>query len=61
MTAPQSFHEEDALGKAYDGRLMRRLLRYARPYGALVATFHTCLGCLMGPSVLFFATKALVG
>ncbi|GAC1460782.1 MAG: malonate transporter subunit MadM [Steroidobacteraceae bacterium] len=31
------------------------------PYGALVATFHTGLGCLLGPSVLFFATKALVG
>ncbi|MBW8775695.1 MAG: malonate transporter subunit MadM [Stenotrophomonas sp.] len=31
------------------------------PYGALVATFHTGLGCLMGPSVLFFATKAFVG
>lgn len=31
------------------------------PYGALVATFHTGLGCLMGPSVLFFATRALVG
>src|SRR5438445_764643 len=25
-------HEEDILGKAYDGRLMRRLLAYARPY-----------------------------
>lgn len=31
------------------------------PYGALVATFHTGLGCLMGPSVLYLATKALVG
>src|SRR5450830_1345660 len=31
------------------------------PYGALVATFHTGLGCLLGPSLLFFATKALVG
>lgn len=31
------------------------------PYGALVATFHTGLGCFMGPSVLYFATKALVG
>jgi malonate transporter MadM subunit len=31
------------------------------PYGALVATFHTGLGCLMGPSVLYFAVKALVG
>ena len=31
------------------------------PYGALVATFHAGLGCLMGPSVLFLATKAIVG
>jgi malonate transporter MadM subunit len=31
------------------------------PYGALDATFHTGLGCLLGPSVLFLATKALVG
>lgn len=31
------------------------------PYGALVATFHTGLGCLMGPSILFFAVNALVG
>jgi len=30
------------------------------PYGALVATFHTGLGCLMGPSVLFFIVRALV-
>ena len=25
-------HEEEALGKAYDSRLMRRLLRYMAPY-----------------------------
>jgi len=31
------------------------------PYGALVATFHTGLGCFLGPSVLFFATKAIMG
>ncbi|AOK16253.1 malonate transporter [Burkholderia cepacia] len=31
------------------------------PYGALVATFHTGVGCLLGPSVLFFTTRALVG
>ena len=30
-------HEEDALGKAYDSRLMRRLLRYLRPYRGKVA------------------------
>jgi ATP-binding cassette, subfamily B, multidrug efflux pump len=27
-----SMHEEEALGKAYDSRLMRRLMRYLRPY-----------------------------
>ena len=32
----QSIHEEDVLGKAYDGRLMRRLLTYVRPYRTLV-------------------------
>jgi ATP-binding cassette subfamily B protein len=29
--------EEEVLGKAYDGRLMRRLLTYMRPYRAIVA------------------------
>ena len=32
-----SIHEEDVLGRAYDGRLMRRLLTYVRPYRTLVA------------------------
>ncbi|MBX6362688.1 MAG: ABC transporter ATP-binding protein [Gemmatimonadetes bacterium] len=36
MTA-QDHHEEDALGKAYDAHLMRRLLRYLRPYRPRVA------------------------
>jgi ATP-binding cassette subfamily B multidrug efflux pump len=27
-----NYHEEEALGKAYDARLMKRLLKYARPY-----------------------------
>jgi ATP-binding cassette subfamily B multidrug efflux pump len=31
-------HEEEGLGKVYDGRLMRRLLAYVRPYRAMVAT-----------------------
>src|SRR5690606_38851047 len=33
----QAAHEEEALGKAYDSRLMRRLLRYLRPYRDRVA------------------------
>ena len=32
-----SFHEEEVLGKAYDARLMRRLLAYLRPYWRQVA------------------------
>jgi ATP-binding cassette, subfamily B, multidrug efflux pump len=45
MTAPAqpSYQEEDAIGKAYDSRLMRRLLRYARPYGWLVFASLTLL------------------
>ncbi|MDF0605444.1 malonate transporter subunit MadM [Neisseriaceae bacterium TC5R-5] len=30
------------------------------PYGAMTATFYTGLGCLLAPSVLFLATRALV-
>lgn len=36
MALSSSFHEEDALGKAYDGRLMRRLLSYVYPYKGIV-------------------------
>jgi ATP-binding cassette, subfamily B, multidrug efflux pump len=40
----ENIHEEEVLGKAYDSRLMRRLVHYLRPYrasvaAALVATF----------------------
>ncbi len=30
------------------------------PYGAMTATFYTGLGCLLGPSVMFFTIKLLV-
>lgn len=30
------------------------------PYGAMTATFYTGVGCLLGPSVLFFIIKVLV-
>jgi ATP-binding cassette subfamily B multidrug efflux pump len=37
MTAPATqTHEDDILGKAYDSKLMRRLLVYTRPYRALM-------------------------
>ena len=31
------------------------------PYGALTATFHTGIGCLVGPSLLYLAVRAMVG
>lgn len=31
------------------------------PYGALTATFHTGLGCLMAPSILYFIVRLSVG
>src|SRR4026207_2041201 len=37
MTVPATHtHDDDILGKAYDRKLMRRLLVYARPYRALM-------------------------
>jgi ATP-binding cassette subfamily B multidrug efflux pump len=55
MSSPVAeYHEEDALGKAYDSRLMRRLIRYAKPYGLLVVTSLSLLAVegllqLVGP------------
>jgi len=34
---PQDPHQEEVLGKAYDARLMRRLVRYVRPYRGQMA------------------------
>jgi malonate transporter MadM subunit len=31
------------------------------PYGALTATFHTGVGCLIAPSVLYLVVRAIVG
>src|SRR3954468_17168624 len=36
MTAPAQPHEDDILGKAYDRKLMGRLLVYTRPYRSLM-------------------------
>ena len=50
--AGAEFHEEDVLGKAYDGRLMRRLLVYLRPYRALLAG---AIAVLLAEAVLTLA------
>jgi ATP-binding cassette, subfamily B, multidrug efflux pump len=41
-----TIHEEEVLGKAYDARLMRRLLRYVRPYRGRVAVAVLLLLCM---------------
>src|ERR1700749_3896939 len=47
-------HEDDVVGKAYDSRLMGRLLKYLRPYkwqagNLLAAIILKALGGLLGP------------
>ncbi len=56
-----NIHEEEVLGKAYDGRLMRRLLTYLRPYKwqvaiALIAIIFKAVADVLGP----YFTKIVV-
>src|SRR3712207_1615778 len=53
----RGFEDDEILGKAYDGRLMRRLLTYVRPYGgrmavALLLLFGAALAELAGPYLI---------
>jgi len=55
-----SGHEEDVLGKAYDSRLMKRLLRYLRPYRwqvavALVSIVLKAAADVLGPFLTMVA------
>ena len=50
-------HDEDVLGKAYDGRLMRRLLTYLRPYRPQVAL---AIAAIIGHSLLELAPPYLI-
>ena len=45
-------HEEQVLGKAYDARLMRRLLGYVKPYRASAALALIYIIAASGLSVL---------
>jgi ATP-binding cassette, subfamily B, multidrug efflux pump len=47
-----SLQEEDVLGKAYDSRLMKRLLRYLRPYAWQVALALVAIVLKAGTDVL---------
>ena len=52
-----SLHEEEILGKAYDAGLMRRLLRYLRPYTVQVLI---ALTAIVGASLLQLAQPYLM-
>jgi ATP-binding cassette, subfamily B, multidrug efflux pump len=59
--AAKNYHEEEVLGKAYDSRLMKRLLGYLRPYKwhvvvALVAIVLKAGADVLGP----FLTKVAI-
>jgi len=54
MSEPIGHHEEEVLGKAYDARLMRRLVGYIRPYRGMTALALLFILCsavlqLVGP------------
>ena len=56
MADAATLHEEEALGKAYDARLMRRLLRYLKPYkwhvaGALLVLLLGYGIAIVGPCI----------
>ena len=47
-----SIHEEEVLGKAYDSRLMKRLLTYLRPYRVQVVVALIAIVLKAGADVL---------
>ena len=57
----ENIHDEEVLGKAYDSRLMKRLLTYLRPYKAQVAIALIAIMIKAGADVLGpYLTKAAV-
>ena len=52
MTAIARQEEEEILGRAYDARLMRRLVTYLNPYRAVIAGSGTLLIIASGLEVI---------
>ena len=52
MSAKPAIQEEEALGKAYDARLMRRLLRYLAPHWWLVVLAISILAAAAGLEII---------
>ncbi|HXB62523.1 MAG TPA: ABC transporter ATP-binding protein, partial [Acidobacteriaceae bacterium] len=64
--AKRSAQEEEVLGKAYDGRLMRRLLVYLRPYKlqvgiSIVAILLKAAADILGPFLTMLAVNKYMG
>ncbi len=61
MSAGEKYHEEEVLGKAYDARLMKRLLTYIRPYRRAVAAAVVLMliGSVFQISFAFFTQIAI--
>jgi len=64
--AKRSAHDEDVMGKAYDGRLMRRLLTYLRPYRlqviiSVVSIFLKAGVDVAGPFLTMLAVNKYMG
>lgn len=57
----RNYHEEDALGKAYDARLMKRLMAYVRPYRWPVnaAVFLLLLGSVSTIALVYVKKYAI--
>ena len=61
MSTAAGYHEEEALGKAYDARLMRRLLTYMRPYRwwVVLAVVLLLITSTVQVSLAFITQKAI--
>lgn len=61
MSSGNNYHDEEVLGKAYDARLMKRLLTYIHPYRRLVviAVILLLLGSLVQISFAFITQIAI--
>ncbi|MGH7369259.1 MAG: ABC transporter ATP-binding protein, partial [Candidatus Methylomirabilaceae bacterium] len=65
MNGHQDYHDDDVLGKAYDARLMRRLLTYLRPYrswvlASLLLLLLTTAMQLLGPYITKVAIDSYI-
>jgi ATP-binding cassette subfamily B protein len=64
--AKRTAHDEDVMGKAYDGRIMRRLITYLRPYRlqviiSMISIFLKAAVDVAGPFLTMLAVNKYMG